>query len=472
MSFVRKYIGDRPFYRKLFLLVLPIIIQQGITHFVNLLDNIMVGQLGTYAISAVSIVNQLLFVFNLAIFGGLGGPSIFGAQFSGVSDWKGTRNTFRYKFLFSLLMSAIAVAVLLLFGEPLIRIFLENENNTAGQIEETLQLAREYLEIILIGLLPFSIVQSYASSLREQGETLMPMLGGVVAIVLNLSLNYVLIYGKLGFPALGVKGAAIATVISRFAELAFVTIITHVRHGRYHFIEGAFRSFRIPKDLVRRIILTSLPLLMNEVLWAVAEVMISRNYSIRGLSVVAAVNITNTVWNFFCIIMFSMGSAISILVGQRLGARDREGAIDTNRKLIFMSFLIHLVIGGLLVAASSFIPLLYNVEQEVRDLATCFMIVCGCLLPFSALYHASYFTIRTGGKTLITFILDSVYTAVVSATLSYVLCRYTGLSILAIFWIVRLADNLKLLIILPLVHSGFWANCVISDVSQKDEISS
>ncbi|MBQ8185928.1 MAG: MATE family efflux transporter, partial [Clostridia bacterium] len=137
MTFRQKYIGDRTFYRVLLVLVLPIIIQQGITNFVSLLDNLMVGRLGTLHMSAVSIVNQLIFVFNLAIFGGLSGASIFGTQFFGVGDWKGMRDTFRFKMLFSVITSVIAIAVFLLYGDDLVLLFLKSETNSPEDIART-----------------------------------------------------------------------------------------------------------------------------------------------------------------------------------------------------------------------------------------------------------------------------------------------------------------------------------------------
>ena len=189
MSFKKKYIGDRAFYRMLFVLVLPLIIQQGITNFVSLLDNVMVGGLGTLSMSAVSIVNQLIFVYNLAIFGGLSGASIFSTQFYGVGDWKGMRNTFRFKLIFTLTAGILATAVLLLFGDELMMLFLRGETNTPEEIAETVSAARAYLDVAVIGMIPFGLVQVYAGTMRETGETVSPMTAGLIAIVINLVFN-------------------------------------------------------------------------------------------------------------------------------------------------------------------------------------------------------------------------------------------------------------------------------------------
>lgn len=468
MSFRQKFIGDRAFYKKLVLLAVPLVIQQGITNFVSLLDNVMVGALGTYSMSAVSIVNQLIFIFNLAIFGGLSGASIFGTQFFGVGDWKGMRDTFRFKMIFAVITTVLAVGVFILFGEDLVMLFLQNENNTPEAIAETIAEANAYFKVALIGLLPFAIVQVYAGTLRETSETALPMYAGIAAIFVNLVFNYLLIYGKFGFPELGVAGAAIATVLSRFVELTIVVIATHRRKDKYRFVEGAYRSLHVPAMLVKRIAVTGTPLLLNEIFWSLGTTFINRNYSTRGITVIAATNITTTAWNLFCVIMFAMGSVVSIMVGQKLGTGDREGAIDTDNKILFITLVSHTAIALLIIAAAPFIPLLYNVEPEVQALATRCLMIAGASLPIHATIHVIYFTIRSGGKTGITFLFDSVYTWVVPAMLSLVLCRFTAMPILAVYFIVQFSDVIKLCIGIPMLKSGFWAKCVIADVSEKD----
>ena len=468
MKFREKYIGDRAFYRMLFTLVLPLIVQQGITNFVSLLDNVMVGGLGTVHMSAVSIENQLIFIYNLAIFGGLSGASIFSTQFCGVRDWKGMRETFRFKLLFAFVTGTVATVVLFVWGDALTALFLRGESNTAETVNETFRAAQLYRSVALAGLIPFGLVQAYAGTMRETGETVSPMIAGLIAISVNLVFNYLLIYGKFGFPQLGVAGAAVATVLSRLVELCYVAISCHRRRDRFPFAEGVFRGFRIPWSLVKRIAVTGTPLLVNEVLWSLGMTFINRNYSLRGITVIAASNIAVTVWNLFCVIMFAMGSAVSILVGQKLGAGDREGAIAVDKKLIFFTVVSHVVIGLLLVGLSPFIPLLYNVEPEVRTMASRFLMIAGGAAPIHAYVHVVYFTIRSGGKTFVTFLFDSVYTWLVPAALSFVLCRYTGLDIVWIYFCVQFIDLVKVFIGTPLLLSGFWANRII-DVPAESE---
>ena len=461
---LKKFIGDRKFYRMVLTLVVPIVIQQGITNLVNLLDNVMVGGLGTESISAVAIVNQILMVFNMTVFGGLSGAAIFGAQFFGKGDLDGMRHTFRVKLYFGVLTTLLASCLLLVRGEGFIDLFLRGESD-GGDVALTLAEGMRYLDVMLWGLIPFMVVQVYAGTLRETGETVAPMVGSVIAIVLNLVLNYLLIFGHLGFPRMGVTGAAVATVISRYVEMIYILVHTHTHPEKYAFIQQLYASPYVPGSLVRKIAVTGLPLLLNEVLWSLGMTFINQSYSTRGLSAVAAINITATAWNLFCVIMFAMGNAVAILVGQHLGAGDREGARDVDRKLIFLTVAAHVVMGLLLIACSGLIPLLYNVEPEVRQLTQRLLMVAGASLPIHAFIHVTYFTIRSGGKTVITFLFDCVYTWVVPVTLAYCLCHMTDMPIVGVYFCVQFIDVIKVVIGALMLHSDFWANNVVDDAA-------
>ena len=461
---LKKFIGEKRFYRMVLTLVVPIVIQQGITNLVNLLDNVMVGGLGTESISAVAIVNQILMVFNMTIFGGLSGASIFGAQFFGKGDQDGMRHTFRVKLYFGVLTTLLAVALLVVRGEGFIDLFLRGESD-GGDVALTLAEGMRYLQVMLWGLIPFMVVQVYAGTLRETGETVAPMVGSVIAIVLNLVLNYLLIFGHLGCPRMGVTGAAVATVISRYVEMVYILAHTHAHPEKYPFIQRLFSSLYVPGALVKKIVVTGLPLLLNEVLWSLGMTFINQSYSTRGLSAVAAINITATAWNLFCVIMIAMGNAVAILVGQRLGAGDKEGARDVDRKLIFLTVAAHVVMGLLLIACSGLIPLLYNVEPGVRQLTQRLLMVAGASLPIHAFIHVTYFTIRSGGKTVITFLFDCVYTWVVPVTLAYCLCHLTSLPIVGVYFCVQFIDIIKVVIGALMLRSDFWANNVVDEVA-------
>ncbi len=457
-----RFIGDKAFYKGVLTLLIPIIIQQFITSFVSLLDNVMVGSLGTEAISAASIANQVMMVYALAVFGGMSGASIYGAQFFGKGDMDGMRHTFRVKMYFGIMISTAAILIYLLFGKSFIASFLQGESN-GGDLDLTLRSGCSYLNIMLCGLPPFALVQVYAGTLRESGETRAPMFAGICAILTNLFGNWVLIFGHLGAPALGVRGAAIATVVSRYVELAIVMVHAHRHTDKYLFFSGAYKSLYVPGKLIGRIVRTAAPLLINEILWSLGMTFINQFYSSRGLNAVAALNITGTAWNLFCVIMFAMGSAVSIMVGQRLGAGKMDEARDVDRKLIFLTEVIHVIIGLGMILASPLVPLLYNVGPDVRDLTRRLLVIAGCALPIHSFAHVTYFTIRSGGRTVITFFFDAVYTWCVTVLLAFLLTRYTDWTIIRIYFCVQFIDILKVIIGLLMLRSDFWARNVVND---------
>ena len=461
-SLRKKFIGSRAFYASVLALLVPMIVQQGITQFVNLLDNVMVGRLGTSPMSGVAIVNQIVFIFNLTIFGGLGGASIFGAQFFGKKDYEGVRHTLRFRLLFSLVIWALGILVFLLFGQQLFQLYLNKEASTPEEITATLGHAKDYMNIILWGLLPFALVQCFSSTLRDVGETFSPMVASIIAICVNLVGNYLLIFGSFGFPRMGVAGAALATVISRYVEMAYLLLRTYRHRKQFPFVQGLFRDFRTPLSLVKQIAVTGTPLLLNETLWSIGTAAVNMCYAIRGLQAVAATNINSTVWNLFAIVMMALGNAIGILSGQLLGAGDIPGAKDTVRKLLFFSVCVNLVIGGGIIACSPFIPSIYNTEPAVRQTATQLLIISGAFLPLTSYVHGTYFTIRSGGKTFITFLFDCVFTWVVNLPMAYCLCQFTGLSVVWVFFFVSCADIIKAVIGSIMLASGIWANNVVS----------
>ena len=455
------FIGDRAFYRRLFAVVLPILAQNLITNFVNLLDNVMVGQIGTEPMSGVAIVNQLFFVYNLCIFGGIAGAGIFTAQYYGSGDNKGVADSVRAKLYIALLTLTAFMAVFILLGEELIMLFI-HEGSEGLDMAATLDYGRRYLAIMLWQMPPFALMQSYAGSLRETGETVLPMKAGIAAVLINLVGNYILIFGKFGFPALGVEGAAIATVISRYVECAIILIWTHSHREKVPFAPGLYSTWRIPLPLMKQILLLGMPLLVNEVLWAGGMTTLNQCYSMRGLEVVSAVNISSTVSNLFFCAFIAMGSATAIIVGQLLGAGELERAVDEDIKLIAFSMAICVVIGAVLAALAPVIPRLYNTSDSVRHLATQLLMVVAVCMPMHSFTNSCYFTLRSGGKTLITFVFDSLYLWALCIPVAFVLSRFTGMPILPMYIIIQSLDLIKCAIGFYMVKSKKWVKDLVA----------
>lgn len=458
---LKKFVGDRAFYKRVITVTLPILIQNVITNFVSLIDNIMVGQLGTEQMSGVAVVNQLLFVFNICIFGGISGPGIFTAQYYGKNDNNGVRSTFRAKLIVVTVMTVMGVLMFSLFQEPLISLYL-HEGEEGLNVAKTLNFGKEYINIIILQLLPFAIMQAYSGTLRETGETVVPMISGVTAVIVNTCLNYVLIFGKFGLPELGVVGAAIATVIARYTECLIVVLWTHIKKENNPFIKGAYRSFAIPAELVKKIVKKGFPLMINEIMWALGTATLVQCYSIRGLEIVSAYNISSTVSNLFHCAFFAFGTTISIIIGQLLGAGKLEKAKEENTKILAVVVAICVVIGTVMAILAPQIPKIYNTQNSVKAFASQFLLISAVMMPIHGFTHAAYFTLRSGGNTVVTFLFDSVFMWIFSIPFAFALSHFTSIPIIALYLIVQGIDAVKCVLGFILVKKGIWVNNLVT----------
>ncbi len=465
-----KLIGSWSFYKKTLMIAIPVMIQNLITNFVALIDNIMVGQVGTEQMSGVAIVNQLFFVYNLTIFGAISGAGIFCAQFFGKGDIEGVRSTFRFKILTVSVLTVIGIGIFLLFGDNLITMYLHDAEEGID-LAATFEYAKQYMLIMLIGLVPFSFEQAYSSTLREGEIATPPMAAGIVAVVVNTALNYLLIFGIGVFPELGVQGAAIATVISRFIQVAIVIIWTHTHSNRLAFIRGLYKSFRVPKELVARITVKGLiPLMANECLWSAGVSALVQNYSLRGIDVVAGLNIANTVINLFNVMFIAFGSGVSVVIGQMLGANELQKAKEAAPKLIFFSAMLCVVVGGIMACFSGLFPLAYNTSENVRSLASVFILISAVLMPIHGALHCTYFTLRSGGKTIITFLFDCGFSWGISVPLAYCLANFTDMTIIPLYLCCQCVEAVKCIIGLILIKKGVWLSNIVSDKKEAEVI--
>lgn len=461
-KFKNKFIGDRDFYRRVLYLAIPLIVQNAITSFVSFLDNIMVGQIGTEQMSGVAIVNQLMFVFNICIFGGVSGAGIFGTQFYGKGDYEGQKYAFRFKLYACMVITGIA---LLLFGfcnTQLISLYL-SDGGSVGDISLALKCGEEYLSIMMLGLIPFALCQTYVNTIRETGQTFVPMLASIVAVITNLILDYILIFGIWGSPALGVRGAALATVIARFIECIIVVGWTHLHKYLNPYIVGAYKSPVIPRRILKNIMIKGTPLMLNEMLWASGMTVIVQCYAVRGLEVVAALNISSTITNLFNIVYIQLGSCISIVVGQLLGAGEIKKAKDADNKMIFFCIFCCTCVAAVMAAAGRLFPSIYNTEESIRMLARTFITISALAMPLCSFSHCAYFTLRSGGKTMITFLFDSVYTWVLIIPFAFVLANHTALTITTVFFLVQFTEIIKVILGFFMIKSGVWLQNIVEE---------
>ena len=377
---------NKDLYSKLLKIAVPMMIQNGVSQIVNLLDNIMIGQVSTNALSGVGIANQMMFVFYLMTFGATAGSGIFTAQYFGKGDWEGVRVTFRFKLIANLILSVLACFIFFFGATFLVSKYLQGEGDPADAAE-TLKIGVQYLHVMVISLIPIGFCQAYSGTLRDIGQTKIPLLASAMAIVVNFTGNLLLIYGLLGFPALGALGAAIATVISRFVELGVLVIYVATHKTKCPFIVDAFRHFKIPAKLAGTFILKATPLLMNETLWALGITLLNQSYSVRSLDAVPAIQIESSLYNVMMVAFVAMGEAVGILIGQLLGNGQLKLAKENAFRMIFFTVAFGLLFGILMFIASPFFPLIFtdatdSIRQDHNDKCSsdAFLFIYACVV--------------------------------------------------------------------------------------------
>ena len=460
LTLKKKYIGDRAFYRRALQVALPLMLQNVVMNFVSLLDNLMVGQIGTEQMSGVAVVGQLFFIFYLVIFGTVSGPGIFCAQFWGAEDKHSFQASFRYKLVSALIMCVLCLAALGMFGDRLIGLYLTGEQ---GAKEQIARYAHSYICVMVWGMLPYTLSAVYSSTVRETGRTFLPMLASWVAVGVNLVLNWILIFGHLGAPAMGVNGAALATVISRLAEMLIIVLWSHLNPEKVIFTKRLPGGCRMSGKLLRSLIAKSVPLMLNESLWCVGTATLMQIYSTRGLQVIAALNIAYVLSDLLTSFSFSIGSTIGILVGQELGSGDTEKAVDTDRKLIVCGIAVSLTICLALLAISGLFPRFYNTSGEIRALASSLIRLIALVIPIDTVSHMCYFTIRSGGMTGVTFLFDSGFSWVINVPLAWILAHFTAMPILPLFALSSFSVVGKCVIGAVIVSRRLWVNTLSAE---------
>ncbi|MCR5012522.1 MAG: MATE family efflux transporter [Lachnospiraceae bacterium] len=446
---------DKHLLKKTIVLAIPIMIQNGISNAVGLVDNLMVGSQGTEAIVAVSVSGQLMFVFWLAVFGALSGPGIFGAQYYGNGNIRGVQDVFRLKLWEALIVGFVGGLIFFFFDNTLIGLYMQ------GQSEEidvllTIKLAKDYLRIMLVSIPFIVITQVYATSLRETDESFKPMLAGIISVAADVIFNYLLIYGHFGFPKLGVAGAAWATVIARIVEFAVLIIWAHIAREKHFFLKKIYSTLWIRNISVLPIIKKGIPIMLNEFLWAGSIAFMTQCYSIRGLDVLAGLNISNALCNLMNVAFIAMGNAVGIVIGQILGAKDFKRAKESSITLMWFTALICGVLTIILFVFSASFPEFYDTTDSAKYMAKWFIRITAIFFPLQGFLNALYFTLRAGGKTLITFLFDSVFSWVACATCAYILAHYTSLNIFGIYIAIQCMDFIKTAIGFTIFKKGIW----------------
>lgn len=443
---VKKFIGNKEFYITAISIALPIMLQQFVTSFVNLIDNIMIGSVGSIALTSVTVSNRIYLIFNSTLFGLTGAAGIFIAQHYGANNHKNTQKILNINLVASMLVSLIFIAALIFIPEQLLNIFSDNP----VVIKEGLS----YLKYALYAYLPYSISMSIMMALRAIGINKIQLGVGIISVITNTTLNYLLIFGHFGFPALGIAGAAIATSIARTIE-AIIYIIILMKHKHYFRLD-LDGMLHLDRRMISSMIRKAIPLSMNEILFSTAMSIIFIAYSKCDESLIPAISVVDTVMQIAFIIFSGLSSAVSIMIGNKLGANRIEEAKDNSLKLIAFGILVGICISGIVFMVAPFVAKYYNVESFVKEAIVILLRIKACLLPAYVYNVCVFFVLRAGGEAFSTLILDSGFLWLANVLIAVLLSSYFEISLILLYGIVECLDVFKLILASYFYKKGKW----------------
>ena len=444
---MRKYFGDKKFIYSVLVVAIPIMLQNLIQTSVNLIDSLMVGQLGDAAIGGVAAVNRYFLILNGGMFGLTSAVAIFIAQFFGAKNEDKLRESFRFSILSSYVVILPFFIIAYLFPEAILGFFTKDAT--------LIQSGVEYLRFACYTFLPIGISMSISGAMRCIGETKIPLIASVISVGVNTFLNYCLIFGNFGMPCLGVMGAAIATLIARLVEMFLLLIVLKV-------LEFPFKTriqdlFDIDSDLVKQITLKAFPLAINEILWSSGNATILKFYGTRGGAVLSGNAICCTFTDIFYTLFSGLSVTTTIMVSQPLGANDLEKAKDNGYRMVGVASLLAFCLSCMMIMTKSIIPVLYSsASSEVLNIAKSMIIVQAITYPIYTLNIQTFNVLRAGGDAKSTLILDSGFMWGFTIPVLAILAYFTNINIYLLFALGRGTELVKLVVSFTLLKKEKW----------------
>lgn len=384
------FFSDRSYWRNLLTLGIPMALQNLISTSLNLTDNLMVGQLGEKALGALALANQLTFLAILFLYGIGSGASVFAAQYWGARDLAGVKRTQGAVLVLAVVPALAFGAVCSLFPESLIGLYTADPEIRA--------LGALYLRLSSLGFPFIAVTISFSMLLRSTGRVRIPLTMTLVALVVNVALNYLLIFGAGPVPALGVTGSALGTVIARFLEASGIVALSYGL-GTANAGRGK-ELFHFSRAFVAKFLKVGLPVVANDFGWALGMTTLMAVYAHLGSASLAAVSITDTMGQFLALFLFASVNATTTVTGNLVGAGRIFRTKLLVRRTLRFAVALGIVLGLLLLGAASWLPSLFSISAEARGLASATLVVFAFLLPFrSLLYHQTVGLFRGAGDT-------------------------------------------------------------------------
>jgi putative MATE family efflux protein len=443
---IKRIKENRIFYLRVLSIAVPFMLQQLIGSSVNLLDNLMVGQLGDAAIAGVASANRFYMIATFGLFGVSGAGSIFIAQYFGAKDEAHVKQSFRFSLIASYLLILPFVVLGSIYPDFIIGLFTKDA--------AVIAMGSAYLRIALWTYIPMTFSMTVGNAMRSIGETKIPLYTSIVAIVTNGVFNYLLIFGNFGFPKMGVEGAAIATIIARVLELIVIAVILHKKH--FIFNTKIKDLFKISPKLLKALTIRAIPLTTNEIFWSTGMSLLFKFYSTRGTEVMAGMSISGTVADLFFTLFGGMTVATTVVISQALGANRLDEARKDAYRLLHFSQGLAVFMGLLMFTVSFIVPQWYDVSATSRHTAETFLRIQSALFWLYMSNAQIFFTLRAGGDTKSTLLMDAVFMWTVNLPAVGLVTYLTNWNVYAIYLVGQSTDFLKLALAYSLMKREKW----------------
>lgn len=439
---------DKIFLKGMLSIAVPIALQNLISSSLNMVDTLMISSLGQTSIAAVGLANQVFFFYILITFGINSGSSIFIAQYWGKEDISSIRKVLGLALSLSVIVGVLFTVVAFFFPEFIMSIFIKQS--------EVVKLGSDYLRIISLSYIITAISFAYSVALRTTGRPTVPMKISAISFLTNTLLNYILIFGKFGMSAMGVKGAAWGTVIARIVELGFILYSVYVPKGALAASMKELLSWN--KEFVTKYLRTTYPVIIAEAFWALGQVMYSIAYARIGEEATAAVQLTSTIQNIFFVVVRGLANACTVMVGNKIGGGDEADAYEYAKKFMIISTILGLVLGIILASTPRLTLMLFKgLNPGLYEVATKILIVMGLTFAIRIFnVTAIVGVLRGGGDTSFAMILDITTVWIVGVPLAFIGALYFKLPVHFVFGLVTLEEVLKVLITIPRILSKKW----------------
>lgn len=453
MERYKKFIANRVFYKHVLALAVPLMIQQLVTSSLNLVDNLMIGQLGDAALGGVAASNRFFIIGLFSVMGVLSAAAVFIAQYFGAKDEDNMKEAFRFSIVSALGISMMFFALATFFPEKIIGFFTADKDILIAGVQ--------YMSIVGIAMIPQALSGSMASAMRAVGETKIPLYIGIFAVFTNAVLNYLLIFGHLGLPELGIQGAAIATVIARLVELSLLLMV--MKNRAFHFTTRIADLLVISKRNIKKISVKALPLMTNELFWSFGMATLFKFYATRGGEVISGISIAGTTADLFFVLFGGMAVATTIVISQPLGANDLDTARKNGYYMLGFSTSLAVLFGMAMFATSYVVPQFYNVSVESQHIAATILRIQSVMFWIYMSTAQSYFILRAGGDMKSTLMMDAGFMWFVNIPIVGLVAYLTGVNIYVLFIVGQSTDFIKLTLAYRLIKKERWLNNLTLD---------